>query len=460
MKFLVLNLPYQSKIIRKYSCSYFARGFLYPPVELVRLSTIIEENSFPGDEVLFYDAIVENHDEDNCIEKIKNIQPDYIFTMTSIDFISSELKFIEKLRLCVKNPLIIIGYIPSLYPDDFSKYGVVLDGNFETIVYNSLLIIKAEQKADFIEIIKNERLKRTEHNPDLIVHYNLKFIKNYRYKELFSKGNTGFTYWSFGCPYSCSFCIKTYNQHKVSFRKTENILQEIKYFAENGIKNIRLLDDNCTLKKTLLKEVLKFQSENGLKFNYYGLTRIDLLDNEVVDLLIDLNFKHIMIGLETINENSGREYNKIFNIDFEQTKLILKKLRKNKVEISIFMLFNPLTEQFTDIKNTLSYLRNLPVSFASLSYVIPYPGTDIFKKNEQNIEVQNYPEFRWRWKKDYYLNLKKNETYFLKNFYFTNPDRFINLIRLFLKYPSQAFDIFFDSMKYLFTSNKEREDYF
>jgi hypothetical protein len=459
MKFLVLNLPYQSKIIRKYSCSYFARGFLYPPVELVRLSTIIEENSFPGDEVLFYDAIVENHDEDNCIEKIKNIQPDYIFTMTSIDFISSELKFIEKLRLCVKNPLIIIGYIPSLYPDDFQS--MVL---FWMVTSKQLFIIhylnKAEQKADFIEIIKNERLKRTEHNPDLIVHYNLKFIKNYRYKELFSKGNTGFTYWSFGCPYSCSFCIKTYNQHKVSFRKTENILQEIKYFAENGIKNIRLLDDNCTLKKTLLKEVLKFQSENGLKFNYYGLTRIDLLDNEVVDLLIDLNFKHIMIGLETINENSGREYNKIFNIDFEQTKLILKKLRKNKVEISIFMLFNPLTEQFTDIKNTLSYLRNLPVSFASLSYVIPYPGTDIFKKNEQNIEVQNYPEFRWRWKKDYYLNLKKNETYFLKNFYFTNPDRFINLIRLFLKYPSQAFDIFFDSMKYLFTSNKEREDYF
>ena len=91
MKFLVINLPYQSKIIRKFSCSYFARGFLYPPVELVRLSTIIEENGIPGDEVIFYDAVAENHDEDSCIEKIKNIQPDYVFTMTSVDFISSEL---------------------------------------------------------------------------------------------------------------------------------------------------------------------------------------------------------------------------------------------------------------------------------------------------------------------------------------------------------------------------------
>lgn len=461
MKFLVLNLPYKEKIIRKFSCSYHARGFLYPPVELVRLATIIKENFKNSDTLEFYDAVAKKDNDKKSIKKILSYKPDCIFTLLSVDFLQYEITFLKKLQKFIDAPVILIGYIPSLYPDLFDELGFVLGNNFETVIFNAMRFYSANEQADFIESLKVfQRNKLLEHEPDLIKYHDIEIIEKYNYSELFASGKTAFTYWSFGCPYSCSFCVRTYNISGVKFRKTENIFEELKYYNSKGVKNIRLLDDNCTLRKKLLKDIYNFQKENNINFKYYGLTRIDLLDDEVVDLLIGLNFRHVMIGLESINEDSRRIYNKTFKTETDKAEKHIKRLRKNKIDVSYFLLFNPLNENFEDIKSTVKYLRDSSVSFASLSFLIPYPGTEIFKSNSDYIKYDLYPLFRWRWKTEFYTKLKKYETYFFINFYLLSFFKFSNLLRQIISHPFQSACIFKDTIKFYVNKKRDREDYF
>jgi hypothetical protein len=109
MNILVLNMPYKQNIIRKYSCSFHAAGFLYPPVELLRVATIIKQYSNNKHSVKFYDAIADKHNNKTCINKIAETKPDIIISLASLDFINDENIFLEQLKKRIESKIVLIG---------------------------------------------------------------------------------------------------------------------------------------------------------------------------------------------------------------------------------------------------------------------------------------------------------------------------------------------------------------
>jgi hypothetical protein len=109
MNILVLNMPYKRNIIRKYSCSFHAVGFLYPPVELLRVATIIKQYSNHKHSVKFYDAIADKHNNKTCINKIAETKPDIIISLASVDFINDEIIFLEQLKKRIESKIVLIG---------------------------------------------------------------------------------------------------------------------------------------------------------------------------------------------------------------------------------------------------------------------------------------------------------------------------------------------------------------
>lgn len=460
MKILVLNLPYHRKIIRKYSCSYYANGFLYPPIELVRLATIIKEKSSDKTEVLFTDAIAEGLNFSKCKEYLNKIRPDIIVSLASVDFINDEYAFLKDIKKSLGIPIVFIGYLPELLPKIFSEADVILGNNFEQVFAKVCENFDGFTINEFIHRLNISKSEKLVFDPDVIEKHDNSFLCENLYSELFAKGKTAFTYFSFGCPYKCTFCIKTYNLKNVFYRNIDNIIIELEDYWESGIRNVRILDDNCTLNKSLLQELLTFQRKNRIQFNYHGLTRIDLLDDETIDLIIKLGFKSILIGIETISAYTQNAYKKTIDLDLEKTKQKLQVLKKGKVEVSIFILFNPITESKSDINKTLKYLKKLPVHFASLSYLKPYPGTVYFENNKEHIEISETPEYYSQLKSHYYDNLWKNEFLFMFSFYFLNPKNLIYLTTRLIRHPKQSIIILLNSIKFLFYSDRNRRDYF
>jgi radical SAM superfamily enzyme YgiQ (UPF0313 family) len=90
-----------------------------------------------------------------------------------------------------------------------------------------------------------------------------------------------------------------------------------------------------------------------------------------------MGFKSILIGIETINTSTQKLYNKQLSLDSDTVYEKLLKLKKSGIDVTVFILFNPVNETFRNIKLTLNWLKRQPVNFASLSYIIPYPDTII-----------------------------------------------------------------------------------
>lgn len=448
MKILVLNLPYKRKVIRKYSCSYHATGFLYPPVELVRVASIIKQKADANTEVVFIDAIALNLSYKNCDNEIKILNPDIIISLTSIDFIAEEKEYLFHIKNITAAKLIVIGYLPSLFKDKFAFADSILDNRFEGLL--ALACSNATQNAEsFIQYLKENEQLDLIFDPDIIYKIDLSFINDRLYSELFAHGKTAFTYFSFGCPYKCSFCIRTYGLNKHSYRKDENILAEIDEYRLKGYKNIRLLDDNCNLNKNLLRKIVEYQETNNYYFNFYGLTRLDLLDEESLDLFAKLKFKSLLIGVETISEKTQLEYNKKLDLDFNEIFRKFSFLNNKKVEITVFILYNPLIENRTDLRKTLKFLSKLPIKNASLSFANPYPGTKFFEKNIAKIDFHFDTEYLSRFNPEYYLKIKRVELWFMLSFYLSTPKKMFFVIKKAFLNPIQVTKIFFTSLGFL-----------
>ena len=253
MKYLILNIPHKQKIIRKYSCSYFANGFLYPPFELLRVATIIKQKKSDNDSLLLLDAIAENLSHAKCIKQIIDFSPDVIITLISVDFSNSEIKFISKLKKYYKTKIIAIGYLPDLFPQNFPQFDVILGSDFENKISNAPFL----SPLDFVNAL-SEDSKVNVFDSDIVKYCDYSLLKPQLYNEFLAKGKTAFTYFSFGCPFKCTYCIRTYNLDSAFVRKTKNIFEELNYFSTEGYVNIRILDDNCTLSKSLLREIKDF----------------------------------------------------------------------------------------------------------------------------------------------------------------------------------------------------------
>ena len=459
MKVLVLNLPYQRKIIRKYSCSYYANGYLHPPMELVRICTIIKEKSSRQHDVIFYDAIAENETFNTCREKINDISPDVIISLSSLEFVNDENDFIKSLRNNKPFKMILIGYIPDLLPEIFENVDVTLGNDFEAIIEKTFKESKSDNLDDFINSININKSLALKFDPDIIQKHDYSLINKNNYSDLFVRGKTAFTYFSFGCPYKCTFCIRTYDLRKVYYRNFNNIFNELEDYWKSGVRNIRILDDNCTFNKQLLRELLVFQKNKGIHFNYYGLTRLDLIDNETIQLVIKLNFKSLMLGIETFNLRTQKDYNKEFDLNFVSLKSKLKILNNNRIEIVFFLLFNPITETKDDIINTLKFIKKLPIHYATLTYFTPYPGTQYFQNNKTKIDFAIKPHYHSLLKKELYKKLWQRELFFMFSFYILKPSNFFFLLMKIIKHPISFSKIIINLFRFVFSSRKDRRDY-
>ena len=460
MNFLVLNLPYKRNIIRKYSCSYLANGFLYPPIELLRTASIINQCFQEEKNVLFYDAIAEKDSNEKCLKKIKDYKPDVIITLISVDFVNFEYEFCKQLKNTCSSKLILIGYLPDLFRSKFDIADSILGNNFESSIYCACKHDYRGSSNKFIENLNNSSSKVEEFSPNLIENIDYSLFKPDLYYELFSKGKTAFTYFSFGCPFKCSFCIRTYNLNKIYYRKTEAILKELEYYKNNNFKNIRILDDNCTLNKSLLKSIYEFVSKNNLRFNFYGLSRLDLLDDESIEIIKKLNFKSLLIGIESVNSKTQDSYNKKLSINEADVNSKFEKLRKARIDISVFMMLNPLTDTQLDLKKTFSFLKRIPTHFACVSYVIPYPGTKYFEDNIEAIEFQIDNGFYFKIKHEFLKELRNAEIKFMISFYLLRLSSLLNLAKRTVKYPIQSAKIFLNFFKYLFFKDNNRDNFF
>jgi len=174
-----------------------------------------------------------------------------------------------------------------------------------------------------------------------------------------------------GCPWSCSFCNKTLFRNKFRERDVDQVLIEVDRLVARGVNYFYWIDEIFGVGKNLrrlLQELRSRPLEIGLQ------TRIDLWDEESLDLLAEAHCISMECGVESITDEGRDELNKGCRISTERLSqlLIYAKRRIPWVQANLILTDR---DDRGEIRSWQDNLKAHGVWVSDPVPMFPYPGT-------------------------------------------------------------------------------------
>jgi B12-binding domain/radical SAM domain protein of rhizo-twelve system len=179
-----------------------------------------------------------------------------------------------------------------------------------------------------------------------------------------------------GCPWSCSFCNKTLFRNKFRERNVDAVIEEVDRLIARGVDYIYWIDEIFGVGKnvlTLLEELAHRPISIGLQ------TRIDLWNEETLDLLGRARCISMECGIESITEQGRDELNKNCRMTTDRLSELLIYARKRIPWVQANLILTERDER-SDI---ISFQERLKVEGVWVSEPVPmfpYPGTPMYQQ--------------------------------------------------------------------------------
>jgi hopanoid C-3 methylase HpnR len=192
-----------------------------------------------------------------------------------------------------------------------------------------------------------------------------------------------------GCQWDCSFCSAwTFYGRSYRRRNPEAIAEELAGIAEPGVF---IVDDVAFVQSDHGMEVARQIERRGIRKKYYLETRGDVLlrNQEVFRRWRRLGLEYMFLGIEAIDE-AGLELHR------KRTKVstnleALEVARAMGVTVAINVIAEPTWDErrFQIVRD---WALSIP-EIVNISVNTPYPGTETFLTEAQNLNTRDYRLF-------------------------------------------------------------------
>ena len=322
-----------------------------------------------GHEVEVYEELY----KDLQAENIKDADVICLYTMTSNAPRAYELASIFKEKY--KKRVIIGGMHASAVPEEAIKYAdQVVIGEAENIIVD---LIEGNIKGKIVYSTPVEDLD-TIPFPD--------------YSILKTPCKVANLMTSRGCPFECIFCTTSRLFHPYRYRTPDNVIEELEMYKKMGFKYVNFEDDNFTANKNRAKEILRKMIDNDLIFGetfFFG--RTDLAkDEELLALLRDAHLNRVLIGIESLNQDSLDYIDKKQKI--EDIEYCGEMLQKYKIRLIASIVLGIDYDTKEDIRKAVEFSKKINAYQLQPAILTPYPGTPLYEqyKEENRILVKDW----------------------------------------------------------------------
>jgi anaerobic magnesium-protoporphyrin IX monomethyl ester cyclase len=192
-------------------------------------------------------------------------------------------------------------------------------------------------------------------------------------------------YWSLsiintrGCPYGCSWCQKAVFGKKYRSRSPENSAREMKLIKDTYAPDqIRVVDDITGVRRNWVLAWHDAILKNDAVIPFECLTRVNLVDREVINALKEAGCKMIYFGAESGSQKVLDAMDK--GIKVEQIYSAARMCKEAGIETYFFMMVAYPQEDFEDIKLSVKMLRETVPDIFSTTIAYPLPGTKFYEQ--------------------------------------------------------------------------------
>ena len=193
--------------------------------------------------------------------------------------------------------------------------------------------------------------------------------------------------YSRGCPFDCEFCdIIILNGHKPRTKDRQQVVNELEALYRHGWRGgLFIVDDNFIgnkkkLKSETLPAIIKWTEEKGYPFAFFTEASINLADDEeLMQLMVKAGFDRVFIGIETPNEESLVECNKVQNKGRDLAASV-KKIQNHGLEVQGGFIVGFDSDPISIFKSQINFIQNSGIVTAMVGLLNAPRGTRLYQR--------------------------------------------------------------------------------
>lgn len=372
---------------------------LWAPLDLMIISGLLRKH---GIDSVIFDANSTFSSLGQVKEKIMAFNPDIVVFTTSTTTIESDLKVASVAKKVNKDILTAaVGSHIMALPEE----ALNLNKNLDIAVFSEpelpiLDLIKNDLSAQGIkgiyyrrkeEIVKSEPYPPCQNLDEFGIPAHDKVPFHLYCDPMMKKKPMTLTAGQRGCINKCIFCcMPLYGNYRK--RSVENVLEELKFIVDLGIKELNFFDPGLTHDHKWANQLFDGIIDNKIKLSWKANSRADLLNKELALKMKEAGCHTLQIGAESADKDILRNIRK--NVLPEQVREAVGAAKKAGLQVLVYFSFGWPGETDRTMKNTFKFAKSLKADLVTFGHASPHPGTNFYSYIEKN----NYFNTR-EWKK-------------------------------------------------------------
>ncbi|UPT74408.1 MAG: B12-binding domain-containing radical SAM protein [Elusimicrobiota bacterium] len=176
-----------------------------------------------------------------------------------------------------------------------------------------------------------------------------------------------------GCASECNFCLlKTYGDG-VRRKSVPRLAAEIEAACALGARTAYFIDLEFTVLRKQVLELCDWLIEKNLDFEWCCQTRLDLVDDELLERMRRAKCTLIHFGVEAGSDVALATLNK--GITMAAIREGMRKVKKAGIRTATFFMFGFPESTERDMDDVEAFARELAPDYPLFHVVAPYPGT-------------------------------------------------------------------------------------
>ena len=196
--------------------------------------------------------------------------------------------------------------------------------------------------------------------------------------------------YSRGCPFHCEFCnVVSLFGHTPRTKTVSQVIVELNAIYNLGWRGgIFFVDDNFIgnkkkLKEELLPVLIEWMQTKEYPFTFLTEASINIADDEeLMNLMADAGFNNVFVGIETVDEDSLAECNKIQNTQRDLIENV-KRIQRHGMQVQGGFILGFDNDKPSVFSNTISFIQNSGIVTAMVGMLNAPKGTKLFDRMEQ-----------------------------------------------------------------------------
>jgi radical SAM superfamily enzyme YgiQ (UPF0313 family) len=363
---------------------------VFPDLPLVYAATIASQNK--SVELDIIDANAEKLTPEETKKRIRN-NYDHIVLKASAPTIKCDIEFAKYFKMRFPSAKIALaGHIAKILKQWIEK-------NISQI--DEVIEIPIDVYVDKLVNRRNNTIQINEFpSPD----YSLFPYNKYEHDS----GNLlAFVNMSRGCAMGCNYCpYASFYGKRFEVRSPEKVIKDIEGILNLGISTIQFRDQYFTFNRKNVMDLCNMIINQKLEFNWICETRLESLDIQLIDLMVESGLKMVCFGIESASEEILKSNNRLPG-NMEKIQELIEYLRKKQVKTLAFYIIGFPDDTWDTIKETYNLAIRLKSDYVKFAIYVPC----VFTNNGDHVTTEINPDLFMPFENTMTINSSKHLTH-------------------------------------------------